>query len=64
MKKIDSHQHFWKYEPVRDSWITEDMLAIRRDFYPADLKLALQENRIDGCVSVQADQSEGETQFL
>ncbi|MFI5203424.1 MAG: hypothetical protein ACHQF2_02920 [Flavobacteriales bacterium] len=47
--RIDSHQHFWKYNPVRDGWITKDMLSIRRDFYPADLKPILQENKIDGC---------------
>jgi L-fuconolactonase len=62
--RIDSHQHFWKYNPVRDAWITEDMQAIRRDFLPADLEPILKENGIDGCVPVQADQSEEETLFL
>jgi L-fuconolactonase len=64
MLRIDAHQHFWKFNPVRDSWITEDMNVIRRDFYPQDLKPLLAENKIDGCVSVQADQSEEETLFL
>jgi len=40
------------------------MKVIQRDFSPKDLHPLLQENKIDGCVSVQADQSEGETQFL
>jgi L-fuconolactonase len=62
--RIDSHQHFWKYNPVRDSWITEEMKVIKRDFSPEDLWPILLENKIDGCVSVQADQSEEETQFL
>lgn len=62
--RIDSHQHFWKYDPVRDSWITDDMKVIQRDFFPGDLLPLLKENQIDGCVSVQADQSGGETQFL
>lgn len=35
--KIDSHQYFWKYNLVRDSWITEDMQKIPRDFLPSDL---------------------------
>jgi L-fuconolactonase len=61
---IDSHQHFWKFDPVRDSWITEDMSAIRRDFGPEDLKPLLVKNHIAGCVAVQADQSEAETEFL
>jgi len=64
MLKIDSHQHFWKFDPVRDSWIGESMSAIQRDFMPEDLKPILDKHGIDGCVSVQADQSEAETEFL
>jgi L-fuconolactonase len=62
--RIDSHQHFWKFDPVRDSWITDDMKVIQRDFLPSDLAPILKENKIDACVAVQADQSENETQFL
>jgi L-fuconolactonase len=62
--KIDSHQHFWKYNPVKDAWINEEMKVIKRDFLPSDLKPLLLENQIDGCVAVQADQSEDETRFL
>jgi L-fuconolactonase len=62
--KIDSHQHFWQYDPARDTWIDDTMPAIRRDFMPADLKPVLEQNQIDGCVAVQADQSEVETLFL
>jgi L-fuconolactonase len=62
--RIDSHQHFWIYNRERDSWITDAMQIIQRNFLPADLKPVLQQNRIDGCVAVQADQSETETQFL
>ncbi|MEO9511261.1 MAG: amidohydrolase family protein [Flavobacteriaceae bacterium] len=62
--KIDSHQHFWKYDPVRDNWIDASMEAIRRDFLPDDLERILQQSGIDGCVAVQADQSEQETEFL
>ncbi|AQG78103.1 amidohydrolase family protein [Spirosoma montaniterrae] len=61
---IDAHQHFWHFDPVRDAWITDDMAVIRRDFLPADLEPILAQNGIDGCVAVQADQSEAETQFL
>lgn len=62
--KIDSHQHFWKYNPVKDAWITEEMKVIQKDFLPTDLKPLLIENQVDGCVAVQADQSENETRFL
>lgn len=62
--RIDSHQHFWKFDPIRDSWITNDMKVIQRDFLPSDLAPILKENKFDGCIAVQADQSENETQFL
>jgi L-fuconolactonase len=62
--RIDAHQHFWKFNPVKDAWITDDMQIIRRDFLPDDLKPLLVENNIDGCMAVQADQSETETDFL
>jgi len=61
---IDCHQHFWKFNPVRDAWITGEMGVIRKDFYPYDLKPVFDDNGIEGCVSVQADQSEDETHFL
>lgn len=62
--RIDAHQHFWKFDPIRDSWITDEMHVIQRDFLPADLAPVLVRNNIGGCVAVQADQSENETQFL
>ncbi|MEP3836777.1 MAG: amidohydrolase family protein [Algibacter sp.] len=61
---IDSHQHFWIYDAVRDSWIDETMSVIRKDFLPTDLKPILDANNVDGCIAVQADQSEKETEFL
>lgn len=64
MLKIDAHQHFWHYDPVRHDWISEDMAVIRRDFLPEDLFPVLQKNKIDGCIAVQADQTEKETDFL
>lgn len=62
--KIDAHQHFWEFDPIRDAWITDDMAVLRRDFLPADLQPLLEANGFDGCVAVQADQSEQETRFL
>jgi L-fuconolactonase len=64
MMKIDAHQHFWQFDPVRDSWITDDMIRIRRDFLPADLQPVLERNGINGCIAVQAAQSEPENDFL
>ncbi len=61
---IDAHQHFWNYNPVKHEWIDDDMAAIRRDFLPSDLEKVYNENSIDGCVAVQADQTLAETDFL
>lgn len=64
MLKIDSHQHFWLYHPVKDAWITDDLKTIQKDFLPPDVWPLMQHNGITGCVAVQADQSEQETEFL
>jgi len=61
---IDAHQHFWQYHPVKDAWITDDMKVIQQDFLPQHLQPVLAQNNVDGCVAVQADQSEVETDFL
>ncbi|EJL61915.1 amidohydrolase family protein [Flavobacterium sp. CF136] len=62
--RIDSHQHFWKFDPIRDSWIDDSMRQIQRDFLPEDLLPLLSENKFAGSVAVQASQSEEETNFL
>lgn len=62
--QIDSHQHFWKYDPKVHSWMNEDMKIIQRDFLPEDLKPLLDETGFDGCIAVQASQSEEENSFL
>jgi L-fuconolactonase len=61
---IDTHQHFWRYDPQRDSWITEDMRVLKTDFLPKDLKPELENAGIQKCIAVQADQSLVETEFL
>ncbi|GAB2489835.1 amidohydrolase family protein [Algoriphagus taiwanensis] len=62
--KVDSHQHFWEYDPKRQDWITDDMKRIRRNFLPGDLFPLLQDAKIDGCIAVQAEESLRETDFL
>jgi L-fuconolactonase len=62
--RIDAHQHFWRHDPARDTWITDAMAVIRRDFLPEHLRADLTASGIDGTVAVQADQSERETAFL
>jgi L-fuconolactonase len=62
--KIDSHQHFWQYDPVTHSWITDEMSLLKRDFLPEELNLELGTNDVDASITVQADHSEAETLFL
>ena len=62
--QIDSHQHFWRYDPVRDGWITEEMAVLKRDFMPDELIQRMREAGVDRAIAVQADQSEKETEFL
>jgi len=61
--RIDAHQHFWKYNTIRDSWITDDMAVIQKNFLPEDLKPVLQASGIDGSIIVQSDQSKEENVF-
>ncbi len=61
---LDTHQHFWKYDPISYDWIDESMASIQRDFLPADLAPVLEKHGFSGCIAVQADQSENETEFL
>lgn len=61
---IDSHHHFWRYDPEEYSWIDDSMALLRRDFLPEDLQPEIQRSGIDGVISVQARQSLEETRWL
>ncbi len=62
--KIDSHQHFWKYNPEDFGWMGEAMNRVRRDFLPDHLQQEISAVGIDGVVAVQARQSLVETEWL
>lgn len=64
MNRIDAHQHFWIFDPIRDNWIDDTMKSIQKDFLPEDLNPLLVENNFSACVAVQASQTEEETNFL
>lgn len=61
---IDSHHHFWRYDPEQYGWIDDDMARLRRDFLPADLKGTIGAAGVDGVMSVQARQTVAETEWL
>jgi L-fuconolactonase len=64
MPTIDSHHHFWRYDPAQYGWIDESMRVIRRDFLPDDLRTATAAAGINGVISVQARQSLEDTRWL
>ncbi|HEV8542449.1 MAG TPA: amidohydrolase family protein [Verrucomicrobiae bacterium] len=63
MPGIDSHQHFWKYDPIEYPWIKPDW-PIRHSFLPPDLKPLLDAAGFSACVAVQARQTMEETRWL
>jgi len=64
MAAIDSHHHFWRYNPSDFGWIDNSMRVIRRDFLPLELERELRKAHVDGVVTVQARQSLEETHWL
>ena len=64
MIRIDAHQHFWQYDPAEHGWMTEEMVALKQNFLPEDLKPLLEGPEFDGCIAVQARQSLEETRWL
>ncbi len=62
--RLDSHQHFWKYNSAEHVWMTDRMRALKRDFLPEDLKPLLKTIDFDGCIAVQARQNLEETRWL
>ena len=61
---IDTHHHFWNYDPVEYGWIDDDMARIRKSFLPEDLEKTISEAGVTGVVSVQARQLLEETDWL
>jgi len=62
--RIDSHQHFWKYDPSEYGWIDDRMAVLKRDFLPEQLRPELEQAGFDACVAVQARQTLEETRWL
>jgi len=62
--RIDSHQHFWKYNSHDYVWMTELMDVLRRDYLPDELQRLIQQLGFDGTITVQARQMTSETDWL
>lgn len=61
---LDSHQHFWRYNPAQQVWMTDAMGVLRRDYLPDELNPLLQTSGFDGSIAVQARQMVEETEWL
>lgn len=59
--KIDTHQHYWHYQPQAFPWINQAMTQLTRDFMPSDCACAMQACGVDAVVEVQARSVSGET---
>lgn len=62
--KIDTHQHFWRYQGDEFPWIGEAEKSLARDFLPPDLRPLFDEAGIESCIAVQARCLTAETDFL
>lgn len=62
--RIDSHQHFWRYNPREYPWMDDSRAPLRVDIMPPAMQPLLAQAKIDGTVAVQARQNLRETEFL
>lgn len=62
--RIDSHQHYWHYDPNEYGWISDEMPLLKRNVLPSDIQSTLEAHSMDGVIAVQARQSLAENTFL
>jgi L-fuconolactonase len=62
--KIDTHQHYWRYDEKDFPWISADMPVLQKDCAPADVAPALNIAGVDTVVAVQARSCAAETDYL
>ena len=61
---IDTHIHFWHYQPKEYDWIDDDMPVLQQDRLPKNVITAAKNAGMTGMVAVQARCSEAENDFL
>lgn len=62
--RLDSHQHYWRYDAAQYPWIDDRREILKRDYLPSDLESQLETTGFDGTIAVQACQSISDTVFL
>jgi L-fuconolactonase len=60
--RLDSHQHFWRYNDTDYGWMDHNIL--KQDYLPAYLDPYLRDHGFHGTIAVQARQVDRETDFL
>jgi L-fuconolactonase len=63
-RRIDAHQHFWRYDPTEYAWIDDAMAGLRRDYLPGEAQREMAVAGVDACVAVQVRQTLDETRWL
>jgi L-fuconolactonase len=62
--RIDTHQHYWHYDPAAYPWLDESMRDLRRDFTPEDAWREMHTAGFERSIAVQVRQSLEETRWL
>ena len=62
--RIDSHQHFWDLDRLSYPWMPPAPSPLLQNFLPRNLKPALDRNRFDGSITVQATTQPEEAAWL
>jgi L-fuconolactonase len=62
--EVDTHQHFWNYDPAEYAWIDDRMTPLRRDFLPLDARREMDAIGAIACIAVQVRQTLDETAWL
>jgi L-fuconolactonase len=62
--RIDTHQHYWRYNARDYGWMLPGMEILKKDHLPDDLLPLLGAVGFDGTVAVQARQTLEETRWL
>ena len=64
MRKIDSHQHFWKLSRGDYSWISPELKFIYKDFLPKDYTEVSKAADVEKTILIQAADTIEETHYL
>ncbi len=62
--RIDSHVHFFVYNPREHVWVTNELHDLKGTFLPVQLEPLLSRAHFDGCVAVEARQLPIENEWL